>query len=177
MATSHHESTSRQSGGLSRTFERGHLLSDKSDELPPPPHVYPTCDVCLTSRTLSGRHSGRDTQVELRDESNTTASARGDQESRSRRRHVEPRPKRGSLLSHSVGATRRLVANSSLRFYNLSRSVSHPNSQRRLLDLAHASSLSKMVRQFFLFGVLSETTNVKGLYVVGFALVARAFTY
>jgi hypothetical protein len=53
--------------------------------------------------------TGRDTRVEPRDESNTTASARGGQESRSRRRHVEPQPK-GVYCRTPVGATRRLVA-------------------------------------------------------------------
>ena len=68
------------------------------------------------------RHTSRHTRVEPRDESNTTASARGGQGSRSRRRHVEPRPKRGSRYCRTLSERR---VDSSLRLYNLSRSVSH----------------------------------------------------
>ena len=79
--------------------------SDESDELGHPPRVTYVGRVGL----CRGRQVATD-ESRPRDESNTNASARGGQESRSRRRHVEPQPKRGSLLSHSVGATHRLVA-------------------------------------------------------------------
>ena len=70
----------------------------------------PTCDVCLTSRTLSGRPWSRHTSRAARRVEYHCLRAWRPGVEESRRRHVEPRPKRGSLLSHSVGATRRLVA-------------------------------------------------------------------
>ena len=79
--------------------------SDESDELGHPPRA-----TYMSDESDSVGATGRDTRVEPRDESNTTPEPGGGQESRSQRRPVEPRPKRGSLLSHSVGATRRLVA-------------------------------------------------------------------
>jgi hypothetical protein len=91
--------------------------SDESDELGHPPRA-----TYMSDESDSVGATGRDTRVEPRDESNTTASARGDQESRSRRRHVEPRPKRGSRYCRTLSERR---VDSSLRLYNLSRSVSH----------------------------------------------------
>jgi hypothetical protein len=78
--------------------------------------------------------TGRDTRVEPRDESNTTASARGGQDGRSRgvveatRRAAAK--KRGVYwcrthpLCVSVGATKERRVDSWLRLYNLSRTVS-----------------------------------------------------
>ena len=70
--------------------------ADVPDAVRRSPHV-----LRMSDESDSGGATGRDTRVKPCDELSATASARGGQESMSRRLHVEPRPKRGSLLSHS----------------------------------------------------------------------------